>query len=77
MVQESILPWGGSDNYTITGLLNQSINQHHKNVKIPSPGGCSVYTNKTESVLSLSVQEYMFAYMQGVIIITVLSSSLH
>ena len=35
--------------------INQSINQHHKNVKIPSPGGRSVYTNKTDSVLSLSV----------------------
>ena len=29
-------------------LWHQSINQHHKNVKIPSPGGRSVYTNKTE-----------------------------
>ena len=34
---------------------HQSINQHHKNVKIPSPGGRSVYTNKTDSVLSLRV----------------------
>ena len=36
-------------------LVNQSINQHHKNLKIPSPGGRSVYTNMTDSVLSLSV----------------------
>ena len=34
---------------------HQSINQHHKNVKIPSPGGRSVYTNKTDRVLSLRV----------------------
>ena len=57
--------------------VNQSINLHHKNVKIPSPGGRSLYTKKTDSFLSLSVQEYMFTNMQGVIIITVLSSSLH
>ena len=32
----------------LSQTINQSINQHHKNIKIPSPGGCFVYTNKTE-----------------------------
>ena len=55
--------------YVVSIPLCQSINQHHKNAKIPSPGGRSVYTNKTDSVLSLSVQEYTFTSKQCVIIL--------
>ena len=45
--------------------INQSINQHHKNVKIPSPWGCSVYTIGHKDVLSLRVQECNYVYVHA------------
>ena len=41
----------------------KSINQYHKNVKIPSPVGHSVYTNTGRKVF-LRVQEYVFIYVR-------------
>ena len=56
--------------------INQSINIIRM-LKSPVLGVVLYIQVRQKSVLSLSVQEYMFTYMQGVIIITILSSSLH
>ena len=45
-------------------LQDQSINQHHKNVKIPSPAGRSVYKNKTEKCSKFKCSR-VYAYIHA------------